>query len=60
MQLSKSDDYRGGDVLVRDIQLPREQGDITVFPSFLEHQVEPVTYGKRYSLVLWLYGPHYR
>ena len=32
-------------------------GSIIVFPSFLEHRVEPVTKGTRYSVVTWFTGP---
>jgi PKHD-type hydroxylase len=34
----------------------RPQGSIIVFPSFVYHQVTPVTRGTRYSLVLWSLG----
>jgi PKHD-type hydroxylase len=34
----------------------KPQGSIIVFPSFLHHQVTPVTKGLRYSLVLWVTG----
>lgn len=32
------------------------QGSLIVFPSFVYHQVTPVTRGTRYSLVLWTLG----
>lgn len=32
------------------------QGSLVVFPSFIYHQVTPVTRGTRYSLVLWTLG----
>ena len=34
----------------------RPQGSMVVFPSFVHHQVTPVTVGTRYSLVLWSLG----
>jgi len=34
----------------------RPQGSIVVFPSFVHHQVTPITKGTRYSLVLWALG----
>ena len=34
----------------------RPQGSIILFPSFVYHQVTPVTRGTRYSLVLWSLG----
>jgi len=33
------------------------EGSVIVFPSFIEHQVAPVTKGIRYSLVTWFIGP---
>tara|TARA_Y100000004_G_C8954616_1_gene430195 strand:- start:3029 stop:3766 length:738 start_codon:yes stop_codon:yes gene_type:complete len=34
----------------------RPQGSIIVFPSYIYHQVTPVTEGTRYSLVMWTLG----
>ena len=36
------------------------QGDIVVFPSWMEHRVAPITKGIRYSLVTWFLGPPFR
>jgi PKHD-type hydroxylase len=36
------------------------QGSLIVFPSFIYHQVTPVTRGTRYSLVLWSLGPPFK
>ena len=36
------------------------QGDIVVFPSFMEHRVASITKGIRYSLVTWFLGPPFR
>ena len=36
------------------------QGSMVVFPSYLFHQVRPVTKGTRYSLVVWTCGEPYR
>ena len=38
----------------------REQGCCTVFPSYVLHQVTPVTKGTRYSLVAWIGGPDFK
>jgi PKHD-type hydroxylase len=38
----------------------RPRGSIIVFPSFLYHQVTPVTKGTRYSLVLWVLGKPFK
>ena len=34
----------------------KPQGSIVLFPSFVTHQVTPITTGTRYSLVLWAHG----
>ena len=66
IQLSDSDEYEGGDfVFTKDIPSPdaeliRKKGTIIVFPSFLYHQVMPVTKGTRYSLVGWYEGNDWR
>ena len=59
VQLSDPSDYEGGDLHIRKNQTPKVKGAVSVFPSFLEHRVETVTSGTRYSLVLWLYGPSF-
>jgi PKHD-type hydroxylase len=38
----------------------RPQGSIIIFPSFVYHQVTPVTKGTRYSLVLWSLGAPFK
>lgn len=64
VQLSDPDNYEGGALqfMVNDkiIDAPRERGTIVIFPSFVLHRVEPVTKGKRRSLVGWISGPPYR
>lgn len=60
VQLSADEDYEGGDLVCdnngRDFIAPRELGSVTVFPSFMPHEVRPVTKGTRYSLVIWASG----
>ena len=38
----------------------KNAGSVIVFPSWIEHQVAPVTKGTRYSLVAWFVGPPFR
>ena len=38
----------------------KNAGSIIVFPSWIEHQVAPVTKGTRYSLVAWFVGPPFK
>ena len=56
--LSDPDDFEGGQFEFAD-QGPIEmkRGTLIVFPSFLRHQVTPVTKGQRYSAVCWVLGP---
>jgi PKHD-type hydroxylase len=37
-----------------------EKGSLVIFPSFVWHQVKPVTKGTRYSLVIWNLGSQFR
>jgi PKHD-type hydroxylase len=39
---------------------PRARGKIIFFPSYMLHEVTPVTQGTRYSLVGWVAGPLFR
>jgi PKHD-type hydroxylase len=60
IQLSPSDAYEGGDLLLHydktPTKAPTEQGKAIVFPSYLLHEVTPVTKGTRHSLVCWVTG----
>jgi PKHD-type hydroxylase len=58
VQLSKSSDYKGGDLIFDYDKQPMErvQGTVVIFPSYVYHEVTPVTKGKRYSLVQWFKG----
>lgn len=65
VQLSDPNDYEGGDLILYnqnqriDANEIRKQGTVIFFPSFIEHQAEKVTKGKRYSLAAWMDGPHW-
>lgn len=65
VQLSNAEDYEGGDFMFSkdigtpDQELMKERGRIVVFPSFIYHEVKPITKGKRYSLVGWYEGNHW-
>ena len=64
VQLSDGADYEGGDLLLHYKNDPdvgfRNQGTATFFPSWMLHEVTPVTKGKRYSLVAWIQGPRFK
>ena len=73
LQLSKADTYEGGSldltlpacregqVGLKKIKLnkPMDIGTLIFFPSFVTHQVNPITRGTRHALVLWGLGPPY-
>jgi len=74
VQLSPLEDYEGGDLrfnmrgldshaedtIISPPSEFKQQGSLVIFPSFLWHKVEPVTSGKRYSLVMWTLGEHWK
>ena len=64
VQLTDSSKYEGGDLLLHDgpkgIKMKRQIGDLVVFPSFVLHEVTPVTKGERNSLVCWVTGPSFK
>jgi PKHD-type hydroxylase len=64
IQLSDPKSYVGGDFILyegeKPIILPKEQGKLILFPSYILHEVKPVTKGERYSLVAWITGPQFK
>lgn len=63
IQLADPEMYDGGDVEFTMFTTPegfKKRGSVLVFPSYLTHQVTPVTRGTRYSLVSWVEGPRWR
>ena len=61
MSLILNDDYEGGDLILFDVgPMKQEVGTMIFFPSFLPHEVTPVTKGTRYSLVMWFLGTPWR
>lgn len=59
-QLSDPEDYVGCDLKVnnhcQEVQAVREQGSISLFPSYMPHIVTPIEKGDRYALVIWIHG----
>lgn len=53
-QLSDSDEYTGGDLIVGNTIQSREQGTMTVISPTTPHEVTKVTSGERLSLVIFL------
>ena len=69
LQLSEPDEYEGGELQLfvphenKDepiVTLPKEKGNMVVFPPWIPHRVCPVTSGKRRSMVTYLHGPPLR
>jgi PKHD-type hydroxylase len=59
--LNDESEYEGGDLIILDeIVKTKKQGTIIVFPSFMAHQVTPITKGVRYSAVCWMGGPKWK
>jgi len=63
LQLSDPTDYEGGNLQIMTQSEPqnvgKQRGLIVVFPSYILHQVTPVTQGSRQSLVTWTSGPSF-
>lgn len=64
MQLTDPAQYEGGNLQVmtngNPINVRKQRGLIAAFPSYVMHQVTPVTQGNRQSLVAWISGPAFR
>lgn len=64
VQLSDEKEYEGGELLLYTKANPdvmgKEQGKLVAFPSYILHEVKPVTKGKRYSLVVWITGEQFK
>ena len=64
LQLSDPAEYEGGDLILHTSDDPeimsRAWGYVAVFPSYLLHEVTPVTKGTRYSLVSWVTGQPFK
>lgn len=57
--------FEGGELQVKSngdtpISLEQQRGRAWFFPSYMLHQVTPVTKGVRRSLVLWVGGPSFK
>ena len=68
--LTNPDNYVGGDLKFdlgphaakqfHTVEEIRPKGSIIVFPSYIHHQVTPVTEGVRYSAVIWSNGKPFK
>lgn len=64
VQLTDPKEYKGGDVVIKtgveDNPIHRNKGTICFFPSYVLHEVTPVTKGTRHALVGWVTGPAFK
>jgi len=64
IQLTDPKDYQGGELFLyedeKGLEMSKEQGTLILFPSFILHEVKPVTKGERNSLVSWITGKQFK
>lgn len=64
IMLTDPEEYAGGDLLLKDSSKPikttNKKGSIIFFPSYVLHEVTPVTKGTRKALVGWVMGPNFK
>jgi len=66
IQLTDPKKYKGGELRLYDgadkhgLVMNKNQGTLVVFPSYVLHEVSPVTKGERNSLVAWIQGNQFK
>ena len=65
IQLTNPEEYEGGELKLYDGQeegtvMDKSQGTLVIFPSYVLHEVMPVTKGERNSLVTWVTGKQFK
>jgi PKHD-type hydroxylase len=64
IQLTDPKEYQGGELyLYQDEKgdlMDKTQGTLIMFPSYVLHEVMPVTKGERNSLVTWVTGKQFK
>ena len=64
IQLTDPKEYEGGELFLyeedKGIEMKKEQGTLILFPSYVLHEVKPVTKGERNSLVSWVTGKQFK
>lgn len=60
--LSDPEDYQGGELILKPNYPPLEQaqGSAIFFPSYIPHEIRPVTEGVRHTMVAWITGPCFK
>jgi len=66
IQLTDPEEYEGGELKLYDGEneennvMDKAQGTLILFPSYVLHEVMPVTKGERNSLVTWVTGKQFK
>ena len=64
IQLTNPEEYEGGELKLYDSKeetiMDKAQGTLILFPSYVLHEVMPVTKGERNSLVTWVTGKQFK
>jgi PKHD-type hydroxylase len=64
IQLTDPEEYEGGELYLYDEEegtvMDKTQGTLIIFPSYVLHEVMPVTKGERNSLVTWVTGKQFK
>jgi PKHD-type hydroxylase len=64
IQLTDPNEYEGGELYLYDDDketlMDKTQGTLILFPSYVLHEVMPVTKGERNSLVTWVTGKQFK
>jgi PKHD-type hydroxylase len=59
--LNDPSEFEGGNLEIANNEfVPMKQGHATIFASFLQHRVTPITKGVRKSLVMWFGGEPFK
>jgi PKHD-type hydroxylase len=64
VQLTDPSEYKGCELKINTGGEPsvmkKDQGTVVAFPSYMMHQVTPITKGTRHSLVCWIAGKNFK
>jgi PKHD-type hydroxylase len=64
VQLTDPEEYEGCELKLNTggehIVIRKNQGSVFAFPSYIMHQVTPITKGTRHSLVSWIAGKNFK
>ena len=64
IQLTNPEEYEGGELCLynddKEEIMDKSQGTLILFPSYVLHEVMPVTKGERNSLVTWVTGKQFK